>query len=68
MSRHAKIMVLCVAAIGVAFVLRAFDGPYVIAAGIVGTAGIFGLIVEGYRDAQHGRPQPPWLTDDSDGE
>jgi len=52
----------------VAFVLRAFDGPYVIAAGIVGTAGIVGSIVEGYRDTQHWRPKPPWPTDDSEGE
>lgn len=67
MSRHVTILVACVAVVGAGFLLRLLDGPFVMAAGILGLAGVVGIIVESYKEAMRGRPKPPWPPDDSAG-
>ena len=66
MSRHVMILVLYVAAVGAGFLLRALDGPFVVVAGILGVAGVAGMIVESYREAKRGRQKPPWSPTDGD--
>jgi len=65
MSRPARGFVICLAAGAAGFRLRALDGLFVILGAIVATAGIVGGIVLEYREAQLGRPKPPWPPDDS---
>ena len=66
MSRRAKIEVFCITLVVVGFVLRIFDGPYVILGAVLATAGIVAVIVEEYRRVQRGRPKPPWPPAEGD--
>lgn len=67
MSRHVWGVVTCLAAVAAGFLLRALDRLFVILGATAAVAGIVGGIVLEYREAQRGRPKPPWPPDDSAG-